>query len=91
MFLISNILAALILGIEAFLAYFAFSSLTNDCDPDQGRAQFPCAINGLYNKNFLDLPVIGQLCNFYPMLNVAAVPILNITLRNNILDVIPVK
>jgi len=45
----------------------------------------------LYNENFLDLPGIGQICNFYPMLNMAAVPILNITLRNNLLDVIPVK
>jgi hypothetical protein len=47
------------LGAEAFLAYFAFSSLTNDCDPDHGHPKFPCAINGLYNKNFLDLPVVG--------------------------------
>ena len=45
----------------------------------------------LYNQNFLDLPFVGQVCNFYPMLNVAAVPILNITLRNNLLDALPIK
>lgn len=39
----------------------------------------------------MGLPGIGQICNFYPMLNMAAVPILNITLRNNLLDVVPVK
>lgn len=52
---------------------------------------FPCAVSGLYNQNFLKLPVLGQICNFYPLLNVAAVPILNITLRNNLLDVFPIK
>ena len=34
---------------------------------------------------------MGQICNFYPILNIAAVPILNITLRNNILEVLPLK
>lgn len=37
------------------------------------------------------MPFVGQVCNFYPMLNVAAVPILNITLRNNLLDALPIK
>lgn len=89
MFLYSNIIGALFLFTEAFLAWFAFSALTNACDGP--GATFPCAVAGLYNENFLDLPVIGQICNFYPMLNIAAVPILNITLRNNLLDVIPIK
>ena len=48
-------------------------------------------MSGLYNENFLGLPGIGQICNFYPMLNIAAVPILNITLRNNLLEVLPIK
>lgn len=74
---------------EAWLAYFAFGNLTNKCDDPE--ATFPCAVSGLYNENFIKLPVIGQIANFYPMLNIAAVPILNITLRNNLLDVLPIK
>ena len=35
--------------------------------------------------------MIGQICVFYPMLNVAAVPVLTITLRNNIMQVVPIK
>ena len=35
--------------------------------------------------------MIGQICQFYPMLNVSAVPILTITLRNNFMQVVPVK
>ena len=52
---------------------------------------FSCKISGLYNNNFLNLPGIGIIYNFYPLLNIAALPILTITLRNNILDVIPIK
>ena len=62
-----------------------------DKDKFNDTHEFPCKVSGLYNQNFLDLPVLGQICNFYPMLNVAAVPILNITLRNNLLDVVPIK
>ena len=97
MFLYSNIIGMAFLATEALLAYFAFSSLTNFCiKPDNIDAKdfhpdYPCKVSGLYNENFLNLPGIGQICNFYPMLNIAAVPILNITLRNNLLDVIPIK
>ena len=97
MFLWSNIIGALFLAVEAWLAYFAFSGLNNRCVDDPKNpipdfvAEFPCEVSGLYNENFLKLPGIGQICNFYPMLNIAAVPILNITLRNNLLDVIPIK
>ena len=34
---------------------------------------------------------MGPICQFYPMLNVSAVPILVITLRNNFLQVVPLK
>lgn len=79
MFFWSFLLGAITLVIEAVLALMAFSHITNkDC------SQFPCRIQGLYNANFLALPVIGQITNFYPMLNVAAVPVLTITLRNNL-------
>jgi len=54
-------------------------------------AHFPCAVADLYNENFLGIPVLRAVCNFYPLLNIAAVPILNITLRNNLMDVIPIK
>ena len=94
MFLWSNIIGAVFLCTEALLAWFAFSSLQNDCVPGKGsteKVHFPCGVAALYNENFLDIPVLGQIVNFYPMLNIAAVPILNITLRNNLLDVIPVK
>ena len=101
MFFWSNFIGSIFLGTEAILAYFAFGNLPNYCvKPDHwdrdhpGQpfvATFPCKVSGLYNENFLNLPGIGQICNFYPMLNIAAVPILNITLRNNLLDVVPVK
>ena len=89
MFLYSNIIGTIFLLCEGWLAYFAFAGRHGNCQ-DEG-VEFPCAPAALYNFNFLDIPVIGQICNFYPMLNIAAVPILNITLRNNLLDVLPIK
>lgn len=94
MFFWSHIAGSFFLVMEAFLAWVAFSGLKNPCieaDDSPTKATFPCAVAELYNENFLDLPGIGQICNFYPMLNIAAVPILNITLRNNLLDVFPIK
>lgn len=68
-----------ILVVESALAALAFTNVNNpDCD------KFPCDIQDLYNENFTAVPFIGQVCNFYPALNVAAVPILTITLRNNL-------
>lgn len=92
MFLISNIVGALLLFIEAQLAWYAFSSLPNDCEDTGEGASFPCKPdpNG-FNQNFAGIPVIGQIVQFYPMLNVAAVPILTITLRNNLMQVLPIK
>ena len=89
MFLYSNIIGSIFLLAEAWLAYFAFAGRDTECDSP--NAQFPCKVAGLYNENFLKIPVIGQIANFYPMLNIAAVPILNITLRNNLLDLLPIK
>lgn len=92
MFLISNIVGALFLFIEAQLAWYAFSSLPNNCEDTGEGASFPCKPdpNG-FNQNFAGIPVIGQIVQFYPMLNVAAVPILTITLRNNLMEVLPIK
>lgn len=35
--------------------------------------------------------MIGVICNLYPMLNVSSVPVLTITLRNNLMQVVPIK
>ena len=91
MFLIANIVGAIALAIEGQLAYMAFSGLPNECDNDSGETVFPCRVDKLYNENFQDIPIIGPICQFYPMLNVSAVPILTITLRNNFMQVVPVK
>jgi len=37
------------------------------------------------------LPGIGEITSFYPALNVAAVPILTITLRNNLFTILGLK
>ena len=97
MLAISFIGGGLVLMLEAVLASFAFGSVENtNC------MEFPCKVSvshppssptnqKLYNQNFLAIPVVGAYCNFYPMLNVAAVPILTITLRNNIFEVFGVS
>ena len=91
MFIIANIVGATLLFLEAQLAYWAFSSLTGVPGLDPCSNTFPCAVNPLYNENFLGIPGLGVILGFYPMLNVAAVPILTITLRNNLMQVVPIK
>ena len=90
MFMIANIVGAVLLTLEGYLAYLAFSGLPNSCTDKKGT-KFPCQVDPLFNENFQDIPLIGPVVQFYPMLNVAAVPILTITLRNNFMQVIPVK
>ena len=90
MFLIANIIGAVALTLEAQLAFMAFSGLPNECDAPGGTV-FPCRVDKLFNENFQAIPVIGPICQFYPMLNVSAVPILTITLRNNFMQVVPIK
>lgn len=41
-------------------------------------------IEKMYTDNFLEYPGIAQIVSFYPLLNMSAVPILTITLRNNL-------
>lgn len=92
MFLVSNIVGAILLFIEAQLAWYAFSGLPNSCDDINYDPPFPCKPDpDGFNLNFGGVPVIGNLIAFYPMLNTAAVPILTITLRNNLLEVLPIK
>ena len=86
MFLVANIIGTSLLGILGLLAFFTFSGYTNPC-----MEKFPCRVESMFNYNFMNLPVIGSLINFYPMLNIAAVPILTITLRNNLLEALPLK
>ena len=86
MFLTSNIVASCLLFLEGFLAYLAFSGIDHGCGDG-----YPCSVQKLFNENFQDIPVVGQICQFYPMLNISAVPILTITLRNNFMQVVPVK
>jgi len=86
MFLISNIVGAILLFIEAQLAWYAFSGLPNECEDTSYIPNFPCKPDSKgFNQNFAGIPVMGSFVQFYPMLNVAAVPILTITLRNNLM------
>lgn len=94
MFKKSHAIGASLLGIEGILSWIAFSGLTNKCHVNKDLGQephYPCAISDLFNENFIDIPFIGEVCNFYPMLNVSSVPVLTITLRNNLMEVIPIK
>lgn len=84
----SHIIGAIMLAIEGILAYLAFSGYTEPCSKTGGA---PCRIEDLFNKDFVNIKVIGPLCNFYPMLNVSSVPVLTITLRNNLMQVVPIK
>ena len=86
MFMVSHIVGSSILGLEGLLAFLAFSGIKRDC-----KDGFPCRVQPLFNENFLDIPVVGQICNFYPLLNVSSIPVLTITLRNNIMEVVPIK
>ena len=62
MFLISNIMGAILLTLEGYLAFLAFSGLPNSCTPDKGeKTIFPCAVNALFNDNFQDIPLVGPV------------------------------
>jgi hypothetical protein len=87
MFLTSHIVGSSLLAIEGLLAFLAFSGIKHDCH----TKIYPCKVADLYNENFINIPFIGQVCNFYPVLNVSTVPIITITLRNNLMEVIPIK
>lgn len=79
------------LGLEGILAFLAFSGLTNDCTTADGQANYPCKVQPLYNENFLGIPGLGEFVNFYPFFNIGTIPVLLISLRNNILEVVPIK
>lgn len=53
MFLTANIIASILLFMEGFLAYMAFSGLDNSCTPEGGvPAEYPCQVAELFNENF---------------------------------------
>lgn len=85
-FLQAHLIALFTLLAQGMLAFWAFGGLdSNDCN------KFPCAIQELFNENFLALPVISEIVNYYPFLNVSAAAILTITLRNNIFAAFQLK
>ena len=71
---------------EGLLATFAFAWVKVD-----SKEKFPLPIQKLFNENFLPIPVVSQIVNFYPMLGVSAVPVLVITLRNNIMNMLGIE
>jgi len=87
MFLTSHVIGTFLLGLEGLMAFIAFSGIDHEC----GKGSYPCKVAKLFNENFVNIPFIGQVCNFYPMLNVSSVPVLTITLRNNLMEVVPIK
>jgi hypothetical protein len=87
MFLSSHLIGASLLALEGVMAFIAFSGIDHDCS----TGVYPCRISKLFNENFVNIPFIGQVCNFYPMLNVSSVPVITITLRNNLMEVIPIN
>lgn len=72
------------------MAFLAFSGIDHECGVGE-NPKYPCRIADLFNKNFVNIPFIGLVCNLYPMLNVSSVPVITITLRNNLMEVIPIK
>ena len=62
-------------------AIFAFGDSTDDC------SQYPCEIQQIFNVNYMAVPVLGQLIQFFPVLGLAVFPISAITLRNNLMQI----
>jgi len=75
-------LTAAVFILESMLAVFAFGGRQGNCD------HFPCAIQPLYNENYLAIQGLNFIVNFYPVLNLAPFPVVAITLRNNLMQLI---
>ena len=81
--LLNLVVAAVILLMVSILGVVAFASYSGvECNA------FPCEIKQLYNLNFLHLPVIGYIVNFYPLCNISAIATISISLRNNIMQML---
>eukprot|EP00742_Colponemidia_sp_Colp-10_P002972 GILJ01003171.1.p1 GENE.GILJ01003171.1~~GILJ01003171.1.p1 ORF type:complete len:535 (+),score=35.66 GILJ01003171.1:36-1640(+) len=67
-------------------ALVAFHGLSNTKCQDSDAAAAPCALQKLYNLNFFffEWKWIARFLYFYPVLTVATFPLISITLRNNL-------
>lgn len=72
-----------------FISLIAFSKFTN-CDNNN----FPCAIQvkhlliqNSFALNFLSVPYVGYIINFYPLFNLITSAMQMITLKNNIIQI----
>eukprot|EP00826_Nyctotherus_ovalis_P046873 TRINITY_DN5335_c0_g1_i15.p1 TRINITY_DN5335_c0_g1~~TRINITY_DN5335_c0_g1_i15.p1 ORF type:complete len:385 (+),score=54.48 TRINITY_DN5335_c0_g1_i15:156-1310(+) len=81
-FINSYVFHAIILLLHCILGVFAFGDRTNECN------QFPCKVKDIFNLTFMSLPVVGPTVQFFPALAIAVFPVLAITLRSNILQVL---
>jgi len=84
-FLISYGLQTFSTILHCALALLAFGDRTNECN------KFPCEIRDIFNLTYLSLPVVGPLVQFFPALAIAVFPVITITLRNNIMQIIGIS
>ena len=83
--IIGYIFSLIFIVLYSYIGLFAFSNPDYPCDKN---ADFPIAIQSTFSSNFLGLPVVGYIINYYPILNVITSGMQLITLRNNILEAI---
>ena len=83
--IVGYIFSLLFIVLYSYVGLFSFSDPTLSCDKSH---DFPIAIQSTFSSNFLGLPVIGYIINYYPILNVITSGMQLITLRNNILEAI---
>ena len=83
--IIGYFFSLLFILLYGYVGLFAFSNHELSCDKNH---EFPIAIQSTFSSNFLGLPVIGYIINYYPILNVITSGMQLITLRNNILEAI---
>ena len=83
--IIGYIFSLIFIVLYSYIGLFAFSNPNYKCDKN---SEFPIAIQSTFSSNFLGLPVVGYIINYYPILNVITSGMQLITLRNNILEAI---
>ena len=83
--IIGYIFSLIFIVAYSYVGLFAFANPEYSCDKEH---PFPIAIQSTFSSNFLGLPVIGYIINYYPILNVITSGMQLITLRNNILEAI---
>ena len=83
--IIGYIFSLIFIVLYSYIGLFAFSNPNYKCDKN---SEFPIAIQSTFSSNFLGLPVVGYIINYYPILNVITSGMQLITLRNNIIEAI---